>query len=246
MTKPRRCLRSAQAPSSRKPHHPALSPSRAGDSLPDRNTTICLGTAAPLGARPRARAESEPGHDPARPLRELSRENLLVKARGKEHVRRGRTAADAPADQATTAFWRTSTNASSNSRSRRWKWLGRQSTTTCARSCISSCRPRRRSLRSSAVGTSSGEPFSFTVNYLPTDIGARVDPGALKTSPLNAVLERALKIPIVRADETVEAAAANPEVAQQLGIRVLSPVMHVTRVIVHRPRPGFGGSRDVL
>ena len=76
-----------------------------------------------------------------------------------------------------------------------------------------------------------GEPFSFTVNYLPVDIGARVDPGALKTVPLNTVLERDLKILILRADETVEAAAANPEVAQQLGIRVLVPVMHVTRVM---------------
>jgi GntR family transcriptional regulator len=53
----------------------------------------------------------------------------------------------------------------------------------------------------------------------------------LKTSPLNAVLERVLKIPILRADETVEAAAANPKVAQQLGVRVLGPVMHVTRVM---------------
>lgn len=76
-----------------------------------------------------------------------------------------------------------------------------------------------------------GEPFSFTVNYLPADIGARVDPGVLKTVPLNTVLERDLKIPIVSAEETVEAAPANPEVAQQLGIPVLYPVMHVTRVM---------------
>jgi GntR family transcriptional regulator len=76
-----------------------------------------------------------------------------------------------------------------------------------------------------------GEPFSFTVNYLPADIGARVDAGVLKTVPLNTVLERDLKIPIVRAEETVEAAPANPEVAQQLGIPVLYPVMHVTRVM---------------
>jgi GntR family transcriptional regulator len=76
-----------------------------------------------------------------------------------------------------------------------------------------------------------GDPFSFTVNYLPADIGARVDPAVLKTVPLNTVLERDLKIPIVRAEETVEAAPANPEVAQQLGIPVLYPVMHVTRVM---------------
>ena len=76
-----------------------------------------------------------------------------------------------------------------------------------------------------------GEPFSFTVNYLPLEIGARIDAAVLKTVPLNTVLERDLKIPVVSADETVEAAPANPEVAEQLEIPVLYPVMHVTRVM---------------
>src|SRR5207253_3169496 len=77
----------------------------------------------------------------------------------------------------------------------------------------------------------SGEPFSFTINYLPVEIGSRVDPAVLKTVPLNTVFERDLKIPVIRAEETVEAAPANPEVAEQLGIPVLYPVMHVTRVM---------------
>ena len=76
-----------------------------------------------------------------------------------------------------------------------------------------------------------GEPFSFTVNYLPVEIGARIEAAVLKTVPLNTVLERDLKIPVVSADETVEAAPANPEVAEQLEIPVLYPVMHVTRVM---------------
>ena len=76
-----------------------------------------------------------------------------------------------------------------------------------------------------------GEPFSFTVNHLPAEIGERIDPAVLKTVPLNTVLERDLRIPVVRAEETVEAAPANPEVAQQLAIPVLYPVMHVTRVM---------------
>ena len=76
-----------------------------------------------------------------------------------------------------------------------------------------------------------GAPFSFTVNYLPESIGRRIDPAVLKTVPLNTVLERDLKIPVIRAEETVEAAPANPEVAAQLAIPVLYPVMHVTRVM---------------
>jgi GntR family transcriptional regulator len=76
-----------------------------------------------------------------------------------------------------------------------------------------------------------GEPFSFTINYMPVEIGTRVDPAVLKTVPLNTVFERDLKIPVLRAAETVEAAPANPEVASQLAIPVLYPVMHVTRVM---------------
>src|SRR5204862_6138602 len=48
---------------------------------------------------------------------------------------------------------------------------------------------------------------------------------------INTVLERDLKTPVLRAEETVEAAPANPEVAEQLGIPVLYPVMHITRVM---------------
>jgi GntR family transcriptional regulator len=76
-----------------------------------------------------------------------------------------------------------------------------------------------------------GEPFSFTVNHLPTDIGARIDPATLYTRPLNEVLEYDLRIPVVRAQETFEAAPADPEVAEHLEIPVLYPVMHVTRVM---------------
>jgi GntR family transcriptional regulator len=78
------------------------------------------------------------------------------------------------------------------------------------------------------IGT---EPFSFTVNHVPVAIGSRIDAEALRTVPLNTLLERDLGIPIVRAHETVEAAPADPEIAAQLDIPVLYPVMHVTRVM---------------
>lgn len=75
------------------------------------------------------------------------------------------------------------------------------------------------------------EPFSFTVNHVPTAIGDQIDPDVLRTVPLNTVFERDLRIPIVRAHETVEAAPADPEIAAQLDIPVLYPVMHVTRIM---------------
>jgi GntR family transcriptional regulator len=85
-----------------------------------------------------------------------------------------------------------------------------------------------------------GEPFSFTVNHLPISIGERINAEALYTVPLNTVLERDLQIPIVRAQETVEAAPADPEVAEQLSIPVLYPVMHITRLMYTEEDRVFG------
>jgi GntR family transcriptional regulator len=75
------------------------------------------------------------------------------------------------------------------------------------------------------------EPFSYTLNYLPTEIGARIKIKDLYSMPLLKILQEDLKIPIVRARETIEAAPADPDTARKLGIPVLYPVMHMTRVM---------------
>jgi GntR family transcriptional regulator len=74
-------------------------------------------------------------------------------------------------------------------------------------------------------------PFSFTINYLPVSIGSRLHEQDLYRTPLLEILQDELKVPIVRAQETVEAAPADPEVAAQLDIAVLFPVMHIRRVM---------------
>ena len=76
-----------------------------------------------------------------------------------------------------------------------------------------------------------GEPFSFTVNYLPLEIGSRIRAKDLYTVPLLKILQVDLRIPIVRAHETIDAVPADPEVAQKLGISVLYPVMHMRRLM---------------
>ena len=75
------------------------------------------------------------------------------------------------------------------------------------------------------------QPFSFTVNYLPVEIGTRIRANQLYSIPLLKMLQRELRIPIVRAQETIEAVPADPEVAHRLGITMLSPVMHMRRVM---------------
>jgi GntR family transcriptional regulator len=75
------------------------------------------------------------------------------------------------------------------------------------------------------------EPFSFTVNYMPVEIGRRIRAKELYSVPLLKILQTELRIPIVRAQETIDAVPADPEVAQKLGITVLYPVMHMRRIM---------------
>ena len=75
------------------------------------------------------------------------------------------------------------------------------------------------------------EPFSYTLNYLPSEIGARIRAKDLYTHPLLKILQEDLNIPILRARETIEAAPADPETARRLKIPVLYPVMHMTRLM---------------
>jgi GntR family transcriptional regulator len=75
------------------------------------------------------------------------------------------------------------------------------------------------------------EPFSLTLNYLPTEIGARIPIADLYSLPLLKILQEDLKIPIVKARETIEAAPADPDTARRLGIPALYPVLHMTRVM---------------
>jgi GntR family transcriptional regulator len=75
------------------------------------------------------------------------------------------------------------------------------------------------------------EPFSVTVNYLPMEIGKRIRVQELYSVPLLKILQTELRLPIVRAQETIDAIPADPEVAQRLGITVLYPVMHMRRLM---------------
>ena len=78
-------------------------------------------------------------------------------------------------------------------------------------------------------------PDAFTINFLPVEIGQQIREKELLRVPLLWILQEELKIPITRAHETVEAAAADPEVAERLDIPLLSPVMHVKRVMYTEP-----------
>ncbi|MBI4473061.1 MAG: GntR family transcriptional regulator [Acidobacteria bacterium] len=75
------------------------------------------------------------------------------------------------------------------------------------------------------------EPYAYTINILPLAIGNQLNNENLRAAPLVRILEEDLKIQITGAHETIQAAAADVEVAQSLGIPFLSPVMHVKRIL---------------
>jgi GntR family transcriptional regulator len=75
------------------------------------------------------------------------------------------------------------------------------------------------------------QPFSYTLNYLPTEIGARIRHKDLYSMPLLKILQEDLRIPITRAKETIAAAPADPDTARRLGLPVLYPVLHMTRMM---------------
>ena len=75
------------------------------------------------------------------------------------------------------------------------------------------------------------QPFSLTMNYLPVEIGKRIRTKELYSVPLLKILQTDLRIPIVRALETIDAVPADPDVAHHLGINVLYPVMHMRRLM---------------
>ena len=163
-------------------------------------------------------------------LRELVRENLLIKVQGKGTFVSSNPPQAARARALHRAFSRSSRNVSASSASPTSKSQQAPATpelkTTLQLSAATTELTLIKRLRHI-----DDEPFSYTLNYLPSEIGARIRLKDLYALPLLKILQEDLKIPIVRARETIEAAPADPDTARRLGIPVLYPVLHMTRVM---------------
>lgn len=73
--------------------------------------------------------------------------------------------------------------------------------------------------------------FSLTINYLPPHLGAHVTEAELYRFPLLRLLEEKLKVVSRYADQTVEARAADDEVAKALEIQFGDPVLFIERLM---------------
>lgn len=84
--------------------------------------------------------------------------------------------------------------------------------------------------RAVRVRSHDGAPLSYSVSFVPAEIGRAYDRKDLTTTPLLALLERA-GILIGSADQTIGAALADTVVAPLLGVRVGSPLLSITRTV---------------
>jgi GntR family transcriptional regulator len=87
--------------------------------------------------------------------------------------------------------------------------------------------------------------FTYTVNYLPLEIGMRIKEKDLFEKPLLKILVQDLNIQFTEAIQTIEASFANQEVAGNLDIPSGSPILYVERTMYtqkHKPIELFQSS----
>lgn len=90
-----------------------------------------------------------------------------------------------------------------------------------------------------------GRPFTYTMNYLPVEIGARVNEKDLYRRRLLEILERDLKVEFTEAVQTIEASFADQEVAEKLEVASGSPILFVEKIMYskqHKPIELFQSS----
>jgi GntR family transcriptional regulator len=80
------------------------------------------------------------------------------------------------------------------------------------------------------VRSAEAGPFSHLETWVPAEIGARIGREALATTPLLVLLERA-GVRVARADQTVSARLAEPQVAPLLEVPVGAPLLEITRLV---------------
>jgi GntR family transcriptional regulator len=76
-----------------------------------------------------------------------------------------------------------------------------------------------------------GKPYSFLVNYLPAEIGARLTREELNSGALLQTIEQRLGYRLRDARQQVKAELADPFVANLLDVRIGSPLLSIERTV---------------
>jgi GntR family transcriptional regulator len=79
------------------------------------------------------------------------------------------------------------------------------------------------------VRLADGEPVSFDETWLPREVGEKVITNDLEAEPIFSLLETKFGMPLVEAEYKLEAVAAEPVVAEALGVETGSPLFRIER-----------------
>jgi GntR family transcriptional regulator len=83
-----------------------------------------------------------------------------------------------------------------------------------------------------------GQPISYTVSYIPSDLGSKINIKDLIVQPLMNILEDKCKIKIVRGSQVIGATLADSRVASLLEVMAGFPLLKIERVAFDtRKRP---------
>jgi GntR family transcriptional regulator len=72
-----------------------------------------------------------------------------------------------------------------------------------------------------------GSPYFYTMNFLPTYLAEKVTPDDIRKCTMFDIIKHRLRLTIGKINQTFEARSADNEVAEQLNIRLLDPVLYV-------------------
>jgi GntR family transcriptional regulator len=86
-----------------------------------------------------------------------------------------------------------------------------------------------RVVRIRRVRLADGVPLSFDETYLPLEIGKKIITNDLKIEPIFSLLERKYNVPLIEAEYTLDAVAADGEVAAALKVKQRSPIFRIER-----------------
>jgi GntR family transcriptional regulator len=100
--------------------------------------------------------------------------------------------------------------------------------------------PGARVQHATRIRLSEGRPFSHLTTYVPEDLASGYSEADLATRPLFRLLERS-GIRLGRAEQSVTATAAPPEIAEALAVPVGAPLLSLTRTV--RDEDGRGVER---
>jgi GntR family transcriptional regulator len=86
-------------------------------------------------------------------------------------------------------------------------------------------------LRIERIRSIKGEPISYTISYVPSDLGKKINIRDLTVHPLLNILEYKCKVKIVRGSQIIEATVADSRVASFLEVMTGAPLLKIERVV---------------